>query len=207
MKINNLIQLNININKDNMSQHYLGAINKDTNEYENIFHANKPNQYKCIGCANDLILRKGQTKFQSFVHKNGNPCDYFKNASQVQILHDAKLFLRWMIINNQVELFGSCKICMGRCKIDLPIYDQTKSLVIDHGVGEELMDLVYLGPDNNIICGFEIYYDAPVKQAEYELYQIYVMQINYQIIRNFATQKIEILTRKRSYCPNCVQYA
>ncbi len=69
------------------------------------------------------------------------------------------------------------------------------------------MDLVYIGPDNNIICGFEIYNDAPSKQAGYELYQIYVMQINYQIIRNFATQKIEIVCRKRMYCPNCVQCA
>ena len=190
-----------------MSQHYLGAINKSTNEYENIFHANKPNQYKCIACDQDLVLRKGQNKFQSFIHKNRLNCDYFKRATIAQIIQDAKMFLRWLIINNQIDLFGTCKICMGKCKIDLPVYDQTKSLVIDHGVGEEQMDLVYLDADNKIICGFEIFEDAPSKQAGYELYQLYVMQINYQIIKNFATQKTEIICRKRMYCPNCVQYA
>ncbi len=190
-----------------MSQYYLGAINKDTNEYENIFYVQKPNQYKCIGCDQDLILRKGQAKFQSFVHKNGFPCNYFKNATQVQILADAKMFLRSMITNNKVELFGTCKICMANCKINLPVYDNTKSLVIDHGLPEEQMDLVYLDADNKVICGFEVFENNPSKQAGYELHQIYIIQINYQITRNFATQKIELLTRKRMYCPNCVHHA
>lgn len=190
-----------------MSQYYLGAINKATSEYENIFHVQKPNQYKCIGCNNDLILRKGQTKFQSFIHKNGNPCNYFKNATQAQILLDAKMFLRSMIANNQVDLFGKCKICMANCKIDLPVCDNTKYLVIDHGLPDEQMDLVYFDADNKVICGFELFENNPSKQVGYELYQIYIMQINYQITRNFATQKIELITRKRMYCPNCVQHA
>lgn len=117
------------------------------------------------------------------------------------------MFLRSMITNNQVDLFDKCKICMENCKIDLPVYDNTKSLVIDYGLAEEQMDLVYFDADNKVICGLEIYDNASNKQTEYELYQLYIMQINYQITRNFATQKIELVSRKRMYCINCVQYA
>ncbi len=50
------------------------------------------------------------------------------------------MFLRWLIANNQIDLFGTCKIYMSNCKIDLPVFDQTKSLVIDHGVGPRFIN-------------------------------------------------------------------
>ena len=45
----------------------LGVINKTTNKYENIIVVDKSNKYKCIGCDSDLILRKGEIRFQSFI--------------------------------------------------------------------------------------------------------------------------------------------
>ena len=47
----------------------LGVINTSTNKYENIYFVDKKNKYKCIACNSDLILRKGEKNFQSFIHK------------------------------------------------------------------------------------------------------------------------------------------
>ena len=53
----------------------LGVINKTTNKYENIIVVDKSNKYKCIGCESDLILRKGEKRFQSFGVLNYQGCN------------------------------------------------------------------------------------------------------------------------------------
>ena len=75
----------------------LGVINKSTNKYENIIVVDKSNKYKCIGCDSDLILRKGEIRFQSFVHKNTKSCNYFRNPTEDQLLNDAKMHLQVLI--------------------------------------------------------------------------------------------------------------
>jgi hypothetical protein len=187
-----------------MSEFYLGAINKNTNQYENIFYVQKPNKYKCVGCDQDLILRKGQINFQSFIHKNNYPCDYFKNPTSVQLFSDAKMFLRSLIMNNQVDIYRRCKICMCNCLIDLPVVDDTKSVIIDYGIEHNHIDMVYLDQDQNLICGFEVYDGInKISPVEYECYQITLMDLVYQITKNLATEKIELICSKRIICTGC----
>ncbi len=181
----------------------LGVINKTTNKYENIIDVNKAYKYKCVGCAGDLILRKGEKKFQSFIHKNPNGCEYFKNPTQTQLLSDAKLFLKKLLETNSVDIFGRCKICQMTIKIDIPEYDSTKSIRLDYGFENDTLDLGYLDSENKIICGFELYELEPSKQAEY---QIHMNQLIHTQTRNFATQKLELICTKRDYCKNCIKY-
>ena len=75
----------------------LGVINTATNKYENITVVDKSNKYKCIGCESDLILRKGEKRFQSFVHRNTKGCNYFKTTTQDQLLNDAKMHLQVLL--------------------------------------------------------------------------------------------------------------
>ena len=181
----------------------VGAINKDTNKYENIVSVQKPNQYKCVGCDGNLILRKGDIKFQSFIHKNPNGCEYFKNPTTEQLLSDAKLFLKTLLETNRVDIFGKCKICKFNIKLDIPEYDDTKLIQIDSIFKNNLMDLVYLDSNQNIICGIEIFNGQPTKQTEY---QINMLELVHTQITSFATKKLELKCGKKVLCKNCVKY-
>ncbi len=190
-----------------MKQYLVGVINIETNKYEHILHVEKPNKYKCIGCGDELILRKGEKLFQNFVHKNLLPCDYFKNPSQTQLLTDAKMFLQRLIENNLVTVYRKCSICCMNQKINLPVFDETKSVVLDYGKGRNKIDLVYLD-QNNIICGFEVYDEEPKKKSKTtnDYYKINMSELVYKITRSFATNKIEVNCCTNIVCGNCQQY-
>ena len=178
----------------------LGAINKDTNKYENIISVEKTNKYKCVGCGVDLILRKGEKNFQNFIHKISNGCEYFKNPTPEQLLLDAKLNLKTLIETNKVDIYGQCQICIRNKKLDLPEYDETKSVQIDLMFENELVDLVYLDSEQKIIFGFEIFNGHPVKQT---WYQINILELVYTQRRDFATQKIELKYVQKDLCGKC----
>ena len=181
----------------------LGAINKDTNKYENIISVEKTNKYKCVGCNGDLTLRKGNQKFQSFHHKNTNGCEYFKNPTPTQLLFDSKLHLKSLLETNKVEIFGECIMCLTNIKIDIPEYDETKSVQMDYGFDNDQMDLVYSDSEQKIICAFEVYSQRPTKQVEYPCYQIYMLELNLTQTMNFETQKLQLTCRKRDLCIRC----
>ena len=46
----------------------LGAINKKTNQYTNPSHANKQDEFICIDCGNDVIIRQGKIRIHHFAH-------------------------------------------------------------------------------------------------------------------------------------------
>jgi hypothetical protein len=181
----------------------LGAINKDTKKYENIVSVNKQNQYKCVGCNEDLILRKGEKKFQSFIHKNLNRCEYFKNPTPEQLLLDAKLFLKTLLETNKVDIFGECRICIKKIKMDIPEYNETKSIQMDYGFENDQMDLVYSDSEKKIICAFEVFNKQPIKPIEYPCYQIHMLELIHTQITCFATGKLELNCRKRDLCGQC----
>lgn len=176
----------------------LGVINTTTNNYENIIFVNKSNKYQCIGCNSNLILRKGDKNFQSFIHKNKNKCQYFKNPTQEQLLHDAKLYLHALITQNKVDIFRKCKLCNKNCKMNIPNYDETKLVKINYG-----MDIVYLDDTNNMICGFKIYTSTPNEELDYECFQINMLDLIHRCIMSFATQKIELICSKKVICNEC----
>jgi hypothetical protein len=185
----------------------LGAINKDTNNYENIVSVQKPNQYKCCWCGLDLILRKGEKNFQSFIHKNPNGCEYFKNPTTEQLLFDAKLFLKKLLETNKVDFIGKCKICKFNLKIVIPEYDETKSVRIDYAFNNDLIDLVYLDSEQKIICGIEVYNGVPTKQIEeYLFFQINMLELVHSQTTCYATGKLELKCGKRELCRQCVKY-
>jgi hypothetical protein len=107
-------------------------------------------------------------------------------------------------MNNQVDIYRRCKICMCNCLIDLPVFDDTKSVIIDYGIEHNHIDMVYLDQDQNLICGFEVYDGInKISPVEYECYQITLMDLVYQITKNLATEKIELICSKRIICTGC----
>jgi hypothetical protein len=177
----------------------LGVINKTTNKYENIIFVDKSNKYKCIGCESDLILRKGEKRFQSFVHKNTKGCNYFRNPTEDQLLNDAKMHLQVLLEQNRVDIFRKCKGCKQKYKLELPKYDETKSVKLD-----AVPDVVYLDDKNNTICGFKMYRDA--EPSECEWHQINMLDLIQRCVQSLATKKIELVCYNKTICSECSKY-
>lgn len=160
----------------------LGAINKETSKYETIILVDKLNKYKCISCESDLILRKGEKNFQSFIHKNKNGCEYFKNPTTEQLLNDAKLYLQTLLEQNNVIIFRKCEICKKKSNMN----------------NLNNIDIVNYDKNNNIISKSEIH-----NYKESEIYQINMLDLIHTRIQGFASKKIELVCSKNIICNEC----
>ena len=171
----------------------LGAINTTTNRYENIISVEKTNKYKCVCCTSDLILRKGEKRFQSLIHKTKNGCTYFKTPSQDQLIYDAQLHLKTLIEDNRIDIYRKCNVSL--CRIKINISDE-KSVVLD---GETVV--IHTGSDaDNLI--FKINPDATVNEED-DRYQINMLDLIQTCIQSFATKKIEVVLKNPFCCDNC----
>jgi hypothetical protein len=171
----------------------LGAINTTTNRYENIISVEKTNKYNCLCCSSDLILRKGEKRFQSFVHKTKNGCTYFKNPSQDQLIYDAQLHLKTLIEDNRIDIYRHCNVSLCRIKINIP--DEIRVVLYGETV------VIDTGNDSDHLI-FKINPDATVNEDD-DRYQINMLNLIQTCIQNFATKKIEIVLKNPFCCDNC----
>ena len=98
-----------------MSNHFsMGAINKNTNNYEYPRIADKNNKYKCPNCDKNVIFRKGKIKQPHFAHyKSENPCSYYDKPNETQIHKDAKLLMKTLLDNkNKILFYRECYECL-----------------------------------------------------------------------------------------------
>ena len=121
-----------------MSNHFsMGAINKETNNYEYPRIANRKNNYKCPSCNNDIIFRNGKIKQPHFAHKkSNNPCFYYDKPTETQIHKDAKMLMKTLLDNkNTIYFYRICCICDCKndgIKIDKNNYDENSKAVIEY---------------------------------------------------------------------------
>lgn len=176
----------------------LGAKNKTTNGYENIYYVDKANKYQCICCDSDLILRKGEKRFQSFVHKTKNGCTYFKNPSQEQLIHDAKLHLQKILEENRINIYRKCRFCLMSTRLQL----QKAERVI---VGEEVI------VENE--CGEQVYKYKIYGEKQTEViddddnrFHINMLGLIHTIVHNISTRNIELVCGKKFCCEKCKKY-
>ena len=179
----------------------LGVINITTNRYENIISVNKSNKYKCIGCNSELILRKGEKNFQSFVHKNQNGCCYFKNPTQQQLLHDAMLYLQKIVEDNTVDIFRKCKDCNSSYKMTIPEYNNTNMIMFG-----DKNHVIVLDDTGNTICRFKMYSSIPNEDLENDCYHINMLDLIHRCVMSFATKHIELICSKSIICDECISY-
>jgi hypothetical protein len=123
-----------------MSYHFsMGAINKNTNDYEYPKIAKKENKYKCPCCEKDVIFRNGKIKQPHFAHyKSDSPCFYYDKPSETQIHKDAKLLMKSLLDNKKnIIIHKTCNISSQACLEDDNIYcddyyDENTKAVIEH---------------------------------------------------------------------------
>ncbi len=192
------------------SGYLLGVINTSTNKYENIYCVDKKNKYKCIACNSDLILRKGEKNFQSFVHKTNNvyasSCKYFKKPTPEQLVNDSKLFLRELLYQNNIFVYRRCKICKFKFRMELPVINETNSIAISND-----NNFIHVYDENeNKICEFKIIesiYSESDENLGSQCYQIIMHSLIHTQVRNFATQKLELTCEYDDHvCKDCHKY-
>ena len=117
-----------------MSYHFsMGAINKETNNYEYPRIANKKYKYKCPCCEKNVIFKNGKIKQPHFSHyKSDNPCYYYDKPSETQIHKDAKLLMKSLLDNKtHISIDRSCNYC-EEIKYDFIDYTEITKAVIEY---------------------------------------------------------------------------
>jgi flagellar biosynthesis GTPase FlhF len=156
-----------------MSHHFsMGAVNKQTLQYEYPKIASKENKYKCPSCDQDVILRKGKIKKSHYAHKKSeNPCYYYDRPSESQIHKDAKMLMK-MLLDKKTSMTFCRKCCY--CDKEEPEYicdishnENTKAVIeyrFHYNHSNRSADVALVDEDGNIIYIFEICYKNKTKE-------------------------------------------
>ena len=110
------------------------------------------------------------------------------------------MHLQVLLEQNRVDIFRKCQGCKKRCKLELPKYDETKSVKLDAGP-----DVVYLDDKNNTICGFKMY-GSTCEPTECEWHQINMLDLIQRCVQSLATKKIELVCHNKIICSECSKY-
>ncbi len=118
----------------------MGAINKNTNDYEYPRIANRSNKYKCPFCEKDVIFRNGKIKQPHFAHyKSENPCHYYDRPNETQIHKDAKMLMKSLLDNKKnICILRNCDQANCNCKNNVRYcilnddYSENTHAVIEH---------------------------------------------------------------------------
>ena len=86
-----------------------GAIQTDNNEYVLPYNAEKNKNYKCIGCQQKLILKKGKIRKCHFAHYSETNCFYFEHPNESDLHKEAKHKLAsWLKQQKKIDIFMEC---------------------------------------------------------------------------------------------------
>ncbi len=196
----------------------MGALNKETNEYEYSKIANKKNDYECPSCGKDVIFRSGKKNQPHFAHcKSDNPCNYYEKPNETQIHKEGKLIMKNLLHNeNTLILYRNC----GRCK--LTYFEHTIGNDNDYNENtfatteykfyyndERRSADVALIEDKKIKYIFEICYSHKTKEEDrpdpwFEINAIDLIN-NINSIKN-AKYKIRIECKRDFNCGSCKEH-
>jgi hypothetical protein len=138
----------------------LGAINKQTNQYTHPSNANKQNEFICIDCGNDVIIRQGKIRVHHFAHRKEDiKCNFYSSPNESQIHKNAKLLLKYILENKiPLKIYNKCTKCNKIDEYDIPEISESSSIVIEYRFdynGLKIADVAYI-EENEILCLFEI---------------------------------------------------
>jgi hypothetical protein len=146
-----------------MTTHFsMGAINKETSNYEYPKIANKKNKYKCPSCDKDVIFRSGKIKAPHYAHKkSGNPCYYYDKPTESQIHKDAKMLLKSLLDNRQ------CICVVKRCKY-CKIETFEDFCEINDDMGSDIIDSYY-NENTKAVIEYKFNYNNSKRSADVAL--------------------------------------
>ena len=92
---------------------YMGAINKEKNEYVLPVNATKKTKYKCPVCDSDILFKSGKKRMKHFCHKAKSKCSYYNERSNENPIHIEGKRLMKKLLDDKQKLFiwRKCKCC------------------------------------------------------------------------------------------------
>ena len=142
-----------------MTTHFsMGAINKETSNYEYPKMASKQNKYKCPSCDKNVIFRNGKIKAPHYAHKQSeSPCFYYDKPTESQIHKDAKMLLKSLLDNKQrICIRKTCKYCN---------FEKEDCRERDNLIASELTD-DYYSENANAIIEYKFNYNNSTRSAD-----------------------------------------
>uniref|UniRef100_A0A6C0ARG8 Competence protein CoiA-like N-terminal domain-containing protein n=1 Tax=viral metagenome TaxID=1070528 RepID=A0A6C0ARG8_9ZZZZ len=195
----------------------LGAIQIDNNEYVLPYKADKNKNYKCIGCQQKVILKKGNIRKCHFAHHSLTQCSYYEHPNESELHKEAKYKLAlWLKEKKSIEFAWSC--CKTRYDgdncgameggMDHEIYyEENDKIVIEYrDINNKYIADVAIINDNKVKYIFEIKHThstttnvRPEPWFEITTQQIFEEDINDKKDITLTC----IRNNKNRYCSNC----
>lgn len=202
------------------SHFFMGAINKETNEYEYPKIASKLNKYKCFSCEKDVIFKKGLIKQAHFAHyKSKTPCMYFDRPSESEIHKEAKLMMKSFLDRKEsITIYKKCISCSSKpiqyLNIDTSFYSETTNSHIEfkftHNNSLKSADVALIDDMNNILYIFEICYKNKTKTENrpepwFEFNAEKLISETNSKINLTIDNRIELFCIREYQCFNCIK--
>jgi len=204
----------------------MGAINKNTNNYEYPKFADKKYKYKCPHCDKNVIFKNGKIKIKHFSHyKSDNKCFYYDSPNESQIHKDAKLLMKTLLdskkqiyINRTCNYNSNIHKCGRRCHdicfdINESYNENTQSIIeykFNYKNSQKSADVALI--ENNVIKYiFEICYKHKTSEENRPepWFEINASDLINQINSCESAEETDIIIIKciRNYtCHECIEY-
>ena len=136
-----------------------GALNKSSECFTRPAEANKNDEYMCVDCYQDVILRQGPIRRAHFAHHTNGSCGFFNEPNFEQIHKNAQCLLKNILENSiQVTVVRKCDCGERTDSFTIPEMTETACINLEHRFehnGLKIADLAYLVM-NHIQYIFEI---------------------------------------------------
>jgi uncharacterized protein YkuJ len=190
----------------------LGAINKITSQYTTPSHANKQDEFICIDCGNDVIIRQGKIRIHHFAHcKEDIKCNFYSSPNESQIHKNAKILLKYILENKiQLTIKSKCSKCNNIDEYDIPEISESSSIIVEYRFdynGVKIADIAYI-EDNEILCIFEIYntHKTQTENRPEPWFELDAKNI-IESFNNYDLQKIQLQCIRNKTCDDCINQA
>lgn len=140
----------------------LGAFDKETKRYVPLKLAVKGTIYTCPGCNDDLTVVEGEIKAKHFRHlKKENPCNYYRNPSDLQIHKEAQNLLKSLLERRMpITMLRNCSSCGQKSGWKIPEMNEHSEIRLEycfnHEEDRKFADVAYLD-NSSLRYIFEIY--------------------------------------------------
>lgn len=186
----------------------LGALSKKSGVYTKPIEASKQDEYICIDCKNDVIIRKGNIRTHHFAHCNkDSKCNFYNTCNESELHKNAKQILKY-VLENKIPLIIDSKCCkcdkitthkIPKITDDSVIVDEYR---FDYN-GIKIADIAYVKNDK-LLYIFEIYKthktetcDRPEPWFELEANDIL------ETFNNSLLQKMHLTCTRDITCDTC----
>ena len=187
----------------------LGAINKQTNQYTHPSRANKQDEFICIDCGNNVIIRQGKIRVHHFAHcKEDLKCYFYNSPNETQIHKSAKLLLKYILENKiPLTIFNKCIKCNKIDEYIIPEVSENSSIIIEYRFeynGLKIADIAYL-EDDEILCIFEICntHKTDTENRPEPWFELDAKNL-IEVFNNYDLQTIQLQCIRNKICDDCI---